>query len=168
MSAERETGPASAGPLFDAAARATRVLTGAVLVALVTLVCGEAFLRSVFNYSLGFAEELAGYCVVLLTFFGAALALRSGALFQVHFVFDSIPAGARRLAIRFFAVAAFGICAVLVWKTGDLALSSLGRGKFAPTVLRTPLWIPQRLRPLGLGLIGFFLVEKFGISFRKS
>ena len=168
MSAEREKGPASAGPIFDAVARATRVLTVAVLVALVTLVCGEAFLRSLFNYSLGFAEELTGYCVVLLTFFGAALALRSGALFQVHFLFDNIPAGARSLATRLFVVVAFIICVVLIWKTGDLALSSLDRGKFAPTVLRTPLWIPQLLMPLGLSLIGFFLVEKFVMSFRKS
>ncbi|MCB1398694.1 MAG: TRAP transporter small permease, partial [Rhodobacteraceae bacterium] len=131
-----------------------------MLAALVTLVCGEAFLRGAFNYSLGFAEELTGYGVVMLTFFGASLALRQGSLFQVHFLFDAVPAHVRLWLMRVFVVVALAICIILAWKTKDVMLSSFARGKFAPTVLRTPLWIPQMLLPLGFGVIGFFLIEK--------
>src|SRR5690606_38772132 len=98
----QDQGPVSAGPAFDVAARLTRIATGAVLAALVTLVCGEAFLRGAFNYSLGFAEELTGYGVVMLTFFGASLALRQGSLFQVHFLFDAVPAHVRLWLMRVF------------------------------------------------------------------
>jgi TRAP-type C4-dicarboxylate transport system permease small subunit len=46
-------------------------------------------------------------------------------------------------------------------------LSSLERGKFAPTVLRTPLWIPQLLMPAGFAVIGVFLIEQLLLTWRK-
>lgn len=168
MRVQDKTGPVSAGPLFDAVARITAVATGAVLVGLVSLVCLEALLRGGFNYSLGFAEELTGYGVVFMTFFGAALALRGHAMFQVHFLLDRWPEGTRRWLIRAFVLIALVICVILAWKTKDLTLSSFARGKFAPTVLRTPLWIPQLILPLGFSVLAFFLVEQLLLTFRKS
>ena len=161
-------GPVSAGPLFDAVARVTGAATGTVLVALVSLVCLEALLRGGFNYSLGFAEEMTGYGVVFMTFFGAALALRGHAMFQVHFLLDKWPQGTRRWLVRVFVLVALVICVILAWKTKDLTLSSFSRGKFAPTVLRTPLWIPQIMLPLGFSVLAFFLVEQLLLTFRKS
>jgi len=167
MNTDFPMGPASAGPLFDMIAAVAKVATHAVLSVLVILVCGEVFLRSIFNYSLGFVEELTGYCVVMLTFFGAALALHSGTLFQVHFLYGSLPVTARIWIMRVFVLVALAICAVLIWKTNDLMLSSFARNKFAPTVLRTPLWMPQLLLPIGFTLIGVFLVERFLLTFDK-
>lgn len=168
MQTQSRTGPASAGPIFDVAAWITGAATGAVLVALVSLVCLEALLRGGFNYSLGFAEELTGYGVVFMTFFGAALALRGHAMFQVHFLLDTWPEGTRRWLIRAFVLIALVICVILAWKTKDLTLSSFSRGKFAPTVLRTPLWIPQIMLPAGFSVLAFFLVEQLLLTFRKS
>jgi TRAP-type C4-dicarboxylate transport system permease small subunit len=168
MQFDSKMGPVSAGPLFDAVARFTSLATGTVLVALVSLVCLEALLRGGFNYSLGFAEELTGYGVVFMTFFGAALALRGSAMFQVHFLLDRWPEGTRRWLVRVFVLVALVICVILAWKTKDLTLSSFSRGKFAPTVLRTPLWIPQIILPLGFTVLAFFLVEQLLLTFRKS
>lgn len=161
MSHFTSEGPASAGPFFDALAGGLRALTGAGLVALVLLVCTEAFLRGLANISLGFAEEVTGYLVVMTTFFGAALALRAGTLFQVHFLFDKLSGPSQRHIQRAFVIFAFVICALLAWKCYDLMSSSFARGKFAPTVLRTPLWIPQAVLPVGFVMIGLFLIEKF-------
>lgn len=167
MQIDSKKGSASVGPLFDAVAQITGVATGAVLVALVTLVCLEALLRGGFNYSLGFAEELTGYGVVFMTFFGAALSLRGAAMFQVHFLLEKWPEATRRWLIRIFALLALVICVILAWKTKDLTLSSFSRGKFAPTVLRTPLWIPQIILPLGFSVLAFFLVEQLLLTLRK-
>lgn len=161
-------GPASAGPVFDLAAKATVALSSCVLAALVVLVCAEAFLRGVFNYSLGFAEEYTGYFVVFLTFFGAAVALRRNSMFQVHFLLEKLPAPIQRALIRIFVLVAIVICVILAWKTKDLMLSSFARGKFAPTVLRTPMWIPQIILPLGFSILGFFLIEQFLLTFRNT
>jgi TRAP-type C4-dicarboxylate transport system permease small subunit len=161
-------GPASAGPVFDMAAKATVALSSLVLAALVVLVCSEAFLRGVFNYSLGFAEEYTGYFVVFLTFFGAAVALRRHSMFQVHFLLEKWPENVQRGLIRLFVLIAIVICVILAWKTKDLMLSSLARGKFAPTVLRTPMWIPQIILPAGFCVLGFFLIEQFLLTFRNT
>ena len=168
MMDERNSGPASAGPVFDAAALVTRVLSGAVLAALVGLVCLEAVLRGAFNYSLGFAEELTGYCVVLLPFLGAALALRAGSLFQVHFLFDKYSPAVRTWVQRVFVIVALIVCVILAWKAKDLTLSSFSRNRFAATVLRTPLWIPQMIPPLGFTVICIFLIEQFLLTFRRK
>ncbi|WP_430511255.1 TRAP transporter small permease [Pannonibacter phragmitetus] len=161
MNGDFPKGQASAGLFFDIIAAVAKFATAAVLIALVLLVAGEAVSRSLFNYSLGFAEEITGYCVVMLTFFGAAIAMRSGNLFQVHFLYDTLPEAGRVWGTRIFVLVALIICGVLLWKTNDLMLSSFSRGKFAPTVLRTPLWIPQLLLPAGFGVIGIFLIEQF-------
>ncbi|TZG32483.1 TRAP transporter small permease [Agrobacterium sp. B1(2019)] len=161
MHDDHYNGQTSAGSFFDMMAAVAKFATAAVLIILVLLVAGEALSRSLFNYSMGFVEEVTGYCVVMLTFFGAAIAMRSGSLFQVHFLYDTLPEAGRVWITRIFVIVALLICAVLIWKTNDLMLSSLSRGKFAPTVLRTPLWIPQLLLPLGFGVIGIFLIEQF-------
>lgn len=159
---------ASAGPFFDTIGAVAKLANAAVLIILVSLVAGEALSRSLFNYSLGFVEEVTGYCVVMLTFFGAAIAMRSGSLFQVHFLYDALPRAGRVWLTRIFVLVALLICGVLIWKTNDLMLSSFSRGKFAPTVLRTPLWIPQLLLPIGFGMIGIFLIEQFLLTTGRS
>lgn len=160
-------GPASAGPFFDAAALATRVLTGGVLAALVLLVAGEAALRALFNHSLGYAEEVSGYFVVALTFFGASLALRARSLFEVDFIFVKLPDAVKRWLLRLFIIVALVILVILIWRSVDLVLSSFSRGRTSSTVLRTPLWIPQMLMPAGLAMIAIFLVEQLMLSARS-
>ena len=123
------------------------------------LVSLEVFLRALFGYSLGFVEEVTGYLVVALTLFGAAMAVRSNSLFQVQVIFDALPFTLRRFLGIAFTIVAIAICAVFAWKTYLLVGSSYSRGKFAATVLRTPLWIPQTLLPLGFVVIGVFLME---------
>ncbi len=154
----------SAGPFFDFLASVVQITTGTVLTAMVLLVVSEAALRGFAKVSLGYVEEITGYFVVMLTFFGAALALRSGSLFQVSYLFDRLPFRVRTWLTLFFTGFALIICVVFAWKCHDLVLSSLARGNFAPTVLRTPLWIPQILLPSGFAVIGIFLVEQALLS----
>ena len=161
-----ETTSTSANRFFDLLALLVQFATATVLTALVLLIAGEAFLRGFAKTSLGFAEEITGYFVAMLTFFGAALALRGGALYRVHFLFDRLPLRARlRLQTGFISIA-LAMCIVFAWNTNNLVLSSLARGRFAPTVLETPLWIPQILLPSGFVIIGIFLVEQLLLSIR--
>lgn len=153
-------GAAFAAPFFNAMAWLVQGLTSLALVSLVLLVTAEVALRGLFGYSLGFVEEVTGYLVVTLTLFGAALAVRSQSLFQVHVLFDAFPPGLKRGIATVFTLVAIAICVALAWKTVGLVESSWSRGKFAPTVLRTPLWIPQTVLPIGFGVIALFLCEQ--------
>lgn len=161
-------GVAPAAPLFNLLDRVVGILTCVMLIALVVLVALEVFLRSVFGYSLGFVEEVTGYLVVALTLFGAAKAVRGNSLFQVQVVFEALPFSLKRALGVLFSLIAIAICVVLAWKTFDLVGSSFSRGKFAPTVLRTPLWIPQTLLPVGFVVIGLFLLEHLLILLRRK
>jgi len=163
-----QKGPASAGPLFDVVGKLVGYLMAFALITLVTLVGGEVILRAVANSSFGFVEELTGYLVVALTLFGAALALRSNTLFRVGFIFSAFPKRVQKLLWYLFIGISLFVCAVLAWKSYQLVGSSLTRGKFAPTVLRTPLWIPQVCMPLGFLTIGLFLIEQFLLSLRPE
>lgn len=164
MANEQEQGPVSASPFFEVLATGTRWVTNVCLVSLVVLVCTEAFLRSTLNYSLGFAEEVTSYLVVVLTLTGAALAVRYQALFQVEFLYQRFATTTRLLLTWLFGLLALIVCLVLAWKTMDLTLSSLSRGKFAPTVLRTPLWIPQLMMPIGFVVIMLFVIERITLA----
>ena len=157
----------SAGLIFDQVDTVTDLVSRFVLGALVVLVIGEALLRSFVNLSLGFAEEVTGYLVVALTLFGAARALRSGSLFEVCFISDRLRGRSRRLLQSFYVLLSLSVCIVLAIKSADLVASSLARGKFAATVLHTPLWIPQLLLPVGFAVIGFFLLEKLLLLFQQ-
>jgi TRAP-type C4-dicarboxylate transport system permease small subunit len=154
-------------PGFNYIARLVRYCNGVALVCLVLLICLEAFLRGVFDVSLGFAEEVTGYLMVALTLNGAASAIRAGALFQVSFVFDRLGGKSQIFLIRFGCVLSIFVVVVLAWKGLDLVSSSLERGKFAATTLRTPLWIPQLLLPVGFALVILSLVEQFLLAGRR-
>lgn len=157
---QQTTRPVSAGRAFDSIASATEWIGRFILVALVLLVLAEALLRSLMNFSLGFAEEVTGYFVVALTLFGAARALREGSLFEVGFLLAKRSMSVRRALQAVYACLSLFICGVLAVKSAELVMSSFSRGKFAPTVLHTPLWIPQLLLPIGFCVIGVFLIEK--------
>lgn len=160
--------PASAGLFFDLTSKVVGFLMSIALLALVALVCTEVGLRGVFGISLGFAEEVTGYLVVALTLFGASLAVRKNSLFRVEFLYLMLGSKTRRLVNLLFIVLAIVICGVLAWKAYGLVESSFNRGKFAPTVLKTPLWIPQMLMPLGFAAIVTFLIEQLLLSLRSE
>ena len=165
---DQNAAPASGGRIFDWTAAAVNVLTGAVLVGLVLLVCTEVFKRSILGGSLGFAEEVSAYMVVALTLFGAALALRSGSLFRVEFLFKRLGPKMQHVVTLFFIVLSLACCLLLVWKCYGLVGSSFTRGRFAATVLRTPLWIPQSLLPAGFAIIALFLIEQAIVLLRPA
>ncbi|MCE7029614.1 TRAP transporter small permease [Jiella avicenniae] len=155
----------SAGRVFDLVATLVRVLAGGGLVALACLVLAEVVSRA-FGRSLNVVEELAGYVVVAVTFLGAALAFRDQVMFRVGFVFDALPGVARRALTFVYLALSLGVSGVLIWQTIRLVQSSYSRGKFAPTELMTPLYIPQLLLPVGLSVIALFLLERAIIEFR--
>ncbi|MCA8863656.1 MULTISPECIES: TRAP transporter small permease [unclassified Halomonas] len=153
---EKEPAPT----LFDVIAKVIRIVAGTILVFLTLLVTLEVVSRAVFNVSFHMVEEVTGYLVVALTLLGAGLSLRDGTLFRVAFLFDKLPHPARASLMALFSLLGVGVCGVLIWQTCRLVASSYTRGNVAPTVLMTPLWIPQMLLPFGLAVIAVFLIEQ--------
>ncbi|WP_172977672.1 TRAP transporter small permease [Halomonas sp. THAF12] len=157
---EAGQGPASAGPVFDTLAAVVRILAGLGLITLTALVVAEIGSRLFFNSSLHVVEELSGYLVIATTLFGASLAIRNDALFQVGFLYGALPARVKQVLGLLYIALAIGICGVLIWHSSLLVMSSLSRGNVAPTALMTPMWMPQLLLPVGLSVMTLFLFER--------
>jgi TRAP-type transport system small permease protein len=77
-----------------------RALKGAIvglLAALVAIVLGNVILRYAFNLGISFAEELARWIFVWLTFLAAIVALRNDQHMRIMLVFDRLPPATQRL-----------------------------------------------------------------------
>ncbi|MFC7610277.1 TRAP transporter small permease [Teichococcus aestuarii] len=85
----------------------------------------QFFTRYILNDSLAWTEEIASYMLMVLTFWGSALAARRGSHIAVEFLLDALPAAARRwarLAVALVAAGFFALCCVLCWQVAEAML----------------------------------------------
>ncbi|MDJ0388630.1 TRAP transporter small permease [Roseomonas sp. E05] len=74
----------------------------------------QFFTRYVLNDSIAWTEEIASYMLMVLAFWGSALAARRGSHIAVEFLLNALPAGARRAARLFVALLATAFFAISV------------------------------------------------------
>lgn len=135
-------------------------LGAAILITMAAMVILDIVLRTVFYQTLGFVEEMAGYMVVALTFFGVSLTFREGEMFRVGFLFDKLPERLQRALGIVYLVVTIVFCTILMWFTALTVVSSFERGKIAATELQTQLYVPQLLLPVGFMVLLAFVVER--------
>ncbi|MEN9773194.1 MAG: hypothetical protein RL322_264 [Pseudomonadota bacterium] len=134
------------------------VVSEFLVAGLAVVVSLDAILRWLADWSFQFVDEIGGYAVLLLSFFGMAIALRRDALFRVDVLIDRLRTRTRAGLLLIYDLVALGFAAILCWQLGSLALRSFDRAITAPTILRTPLWIPQALMACGVFLLVLVLV----------
>lgn len=140
--------------------RIERALCGVCIVVMALLTTSEVICRAFLGFSLLINDEISGYLLVAISFLGLGVALGEGALFRVGFFYDTLHGTARRVADLIFDILALGVACVLVYQMIDLAWSSYDRGVTAPTMLRTPLYIPQSTMVIGALCLAVILVVR--------
>lgn len=151
-----ETGEAAGTPGLPWLAAVSRVAMGAceiILVLMMLLIAAEVVARSFFSVSLQFVDEYASYTLVWVTFLGMAVALHDGALFRVGILYDRLPMLPKCVLQIVWDLLSLGFSVVMAWQCTRQVLSSYEREMVAPTVIATPLWIPQLVMPIGAGLV---------------
>ena len=136
--------------------RTCRVLCELALAVMVLLITAEVITRS-FNFSFEFVDEVGGYLLSALTFFSLSVALIGGAYHQVEYFHQRLDARGRAVADLIFAVLSLLFALVLEWQLWRLVTRSLASNVMAPTLLSTPLWIPQSAMLLGTAALIFSL-----------
>ncbi|BBK33989.1 TRAP-type C4-dicarboxylate transport system permease small subunit [Stella humosa] len=123
------------------------------LVAMMVLITLEVICRSFLGFSLTIVDETCGYLVVALLFLGMSYSLREQALLRVEFIINALPSRARAWIELLFDVASLGFAVVILYQMGRLAISSWQRGMVAPTLMETPIYLPQLVMPVGALLL---------------
>ncbi|MCC7274074.1 MAG: TRAP transporter small permease [Alphaproteobacteria bacterium] len=123
------------------------------LVAMMVLITLEVVCRSFLGFSLTIVDETCGYLVAALLFLGAAYSLRQEALLRVEFIIVALPRRLRHVVDLAYDIASLGFAIILLHQMARLAVSSHQRGMVAPTLMETPIWLPQVVLPVGAALI---------------
>jgi TRAP-type transport system small permease protein len=133
--------------------RATTGICELLLLAMMGLIIAEVVARSFFATSLQFVDEYASYALVWLTYLGISVALHDGALFNVELVSDRLSRRIRAALQVLWDILGLAFAVTLVWQSVRQVMSSYEREMVAPTVLATPLWLPQLVMPIGGALL---------------
>jgi TRAP-type C4-dicarboxylate transport system permease small subunit len=136
-------------------AMAVSALAVALMAALVTV---EVLARSFASVSTLVADEMAGYLLVVLAFFGLAESLRAGVFIRVEFIDRWLRADARRRLEAVLLVVALAYTILLAWEFWRLVMQSYRFGSTSLQVSRTPLWIPQTCMAVGASILVLQLV----------
>ena len=123
------------------------VVAFAVMIGVVAL---EIVTRTLFNYSFQLSDEVAGYMLICLAFFSLAVTQANDGFHRVEVVQDMLSPRMRIVSRIVYDLVTLIFAAVLIWLFLKLTMSSHRFGSTAPTLLATPLWIPQTAMVLGM------------------
>ena len=112
--------------------------------------------RYVFNFSMNFAEEISTYLFVLLSLFGASIALKRGAHLGFTLISDHVPKPVAHIFELISALAGILFSGVIFWYGIQMAITQFQRGQLSLGV-QIPEWIYGSFVPLG----AFFLLVRF-------
>lgn len=118
----------------------------------------DALLRWLINWSFLIVDEVGSYALVIIAFLGMSVALHEGALFRVEAFYDRLSKRLRERLQVVFDVLSLAFSGLLLWELSGLVMRSFERDIVAPTVLRTPLWIPQAAMVIGALALTLVLV----------
>src|SRR3954469_16138380 len=170
MPAAPDPGGPAMGPI-EGAAEASIALGHRIaqisILCMMALITADVIARNVFRRSLLSSDEVSGYLLVVMTFFGISYSLRSGSLLRIEFLLFALPKRLRGIVDVLYDLIALTVCLVLLWSMVRFTWITWQREAIAPTLIETPLWIPQLAMPLGmLILVIAFLLELRGSIMR--
>ena len=102
-----------------------------------------------------------------LLFLGAAYSLREQALLRVEFLINALPMRVRPVVDLLFDVAALGFSLIILYQLARLTVSSWERGMVAPTLMETPIHLPQIVMPVGALLLVLGLLAEIARDLRR-
>jgi TRAP-type C4-dicarboxylate transport system permease small subunit len=143
--------------LIERISRAAAILGGLAIIGVAIIVCAEVVLRNVFNFGLSAATELSSYVLAVTSAWAFSYAL----LRRVHVRVDALIRLFPQPIIAWLDLLALlalsWLASMMLWYGASVFWFSFVKRSTAMTPMQTPMWIPQGLWLLGLGL--FFITS---------
>lgn len=114
------------------------------------IVITEIVTRNLFGFSFEMSEELGGYIIVGVTFLSLPVCQVYRSYHHVQFLQSRLTPRMRALTHLLFDLLSLLFCVVLLWQLIRFVATTYRSEDVAPTLLATPLWIPQAMMPLGI------------------
>jgi TRAP-type C4-dicarboxylate transport system permease small subunit len=128
------------------------ILASSILVIVIVSVA-NVFCRTVLNSSLTFAEELAQFCMITVTFIGLGYAASKGRHIRMSALHDQLGQRARKGLMIAITAATSALLFLLTYYSIRYVATVAHLGTVSPA-LRVPLYIVYCTAPLGLALAG--------------
>lgn len=135
--------------------RVCHALCGIGLLAMVVIVGVEVVTRNFLGFSFQISDGLGGYIIVLISFLSLCVCQVTQSYHHVEFLQARLGWRGQAMSRVVFDLICLALCLVLTWQLGRLVWNSWMSDDVAPTMLMTPLWLPQSLMPLGLAALSF-------------
>lgn len=111
-------------------------------------------------------SEIAAYLLVGATFLSLAYTFVHHAHIRVTLVISRLPSAVRVWVESACLLIALALSLVLGWELIGLIRESLDYGDVSSGLLAIPLWIPQTVLTIGVGLLCLALVEALAATLR--
>jgi TRAP-type C4-dicarboxylate transport system permease small subunit len=132
------------------------------LMVMTGLVVSDVILRRVFNAPIIFADEVAGYLLVLVTLMGLGYTLKEDGHIQVKILVQKVsPKSLSSLRIL-WCVTSLVYTVILLVMTSQLTWESYALDAFSPTPSQLPLFPFQMLMPIGCMILVLTLAVELG------
>ena len=140
--------------------------SGVVVIAMMSLIMVEVFMRYVLRKPPAVADETSAYMLVGLVFIGLAYAWKEKGHVRIEFIITRIPARASQW-IR-LATLTIALIWVIIALNGayDFVLFSFETGTKSQSWLRIPLYLPQLPIVIGFSLLTLQLVAEIAKAIR--
>lgn len=142
---------------FDAlAGRLSMAGAALAMVIMVLMFCHiivEISLRTLFDSSTHVLDEFVGYGIAAMTFLAMGRALSQQVLIRVTLLLDTVRFAALRVGMQLACLLlTAGLASYLAVQFWTSAVRNFRRGATSETMAEVPLWIPESLLLLGLGI----------------
>ncbi|MDN3522777.1 TRAP transporter small permease subunit [Halomonas ramblicola] len=139
-------------------AHGAAIAAGYAALGLSLLITFEVLARKLFGFSLQGVDEIGGYVLAIGVSFSFAYALLHRAHTRVDVLLTRLPGWlqAPLNVLAMLMLAAFS--SFMLWRAIETLGETLEFGSLASTPLQTPLWIPQGLWVIGLGVFTILTV----------
>jgi len=128
----------------------------------------DVVMRHIFNSPTTWADEVSCYLLVGITFLGASYTLKFEGHIRVEAIIVKMKPGIRKYVEISLDILSFLFLAFFALQAFKLVADSYSSVRIAPTLLRTPLYVPQVFFAIGLTWFALQLAVKILQNFKEN
>jgi len=154
-------------PAPSALERGCMLVCEIAIVVMAVIVLVEIVTRNLLGFSYEISEEVGGYIICGITFLSLPVCQVYRSYHHVQLIQARLPPRWQAMSHLLFDVMNLVLCVVLVWQLARLTMLSYRSGDVAPSLLATPLWIPQAVMPIGAVAVTISLLRSAAGNLRR-